>query len=355
MISNNIIQGFPIPQKDYYKVYVRSITYNQAPYIEDCMNGVAMQKTDFPFVHHVIDDCSTDGEQEVIKAWIERECDINNAEFYDNDICTITLAKHKSNMSYTIVAYFLKRNMYRERAKKEKLYTLWREICPYEAICEGDDYWIDAEKLKKEVEYLDEHKEKDLVFTDCNWYYQNTNIMQEYVFKNKIHTYCSNFEIMLLRGGFIAPLTWVFRRGAIMRSCEYNFRDTSFCVALELFAQNGIGFIEDCTAVYRNVSESASHSKDYRKKYEYDKDVFACQKFYQKKYPGLVDKTKFEDMLIKKYNRFITRAIICKDNEMINEIRNYHPLKKNLKIQLLLAFPILVELKLILQGLKKNG
>lgn len=61
-MAKSIFPGFPVPQNDYYKVYVRSITYNQAPYIEDCMNGVAMQQTDFPFVHHVIDDCSTDGE-----------------------------------------------------------------------------------------------------------------------------------------------------------------------------------------------------------------------------------------------------------------------------------------------------
>lgn len=69
-MRNNVIQGYPTPPKDYYKVYVQSITYNQSSYIEDCLNGVAMQKTDFPFVHHVIDDCSTDGDHEVIKAWI---------------------------------------------------------------------------------------------------------------------------------------------------------------------------------------------------------------------------------------------------------------------------------------------
>ena len=157
-----MIQGFPTPQKDYYKVYVRSITYNQSQYIEDCLNGVAIQETDFPFVHHVIDDCSTDGEQDVIKTWIKRECD--NAEYYDNDLCTITLAKHKSNPNYTIAAYFLKRNMYRERAEKEKLYTLWRETIPYEALCEGDDYWTDPLKLNKQISFLDKNPDYSLCF-----------------------------------------------------------------------------------------------------------------------------------------------------------------------------------------------
>ena len=50
-MEKNIIQGFPTPRKDNYKVYVRSITYNQSPYIEDCLNGVAMQN--IILIHYV--------------------------------------------------------------------------------------------------------------------------------------------------------------------------------------------------------------------------------------------------------------------------------------------------------------
>lgn len=42
---NNIFSGFHIPTNDYYKVYVRSITYNQSPYIDDCLNGVTVYLT----------------------------------------------------------------------------------------------------------------------------------------------------------------------------------------------------------------------------------------------------------------------------------------------------------------------
>ena len=146
--------GFPLPKKEYYKVYVRSITFNQASYIEDCLNGVAMQQTDFPFVHHVIDDCSTDGEQEVIKTYLNNNCDMDNAEYYDNDICSITIAKNKSNPHCTLVVYFLKENMY-GNPEKQKLFEAWREVCTYEALCEGDDYWTSPLKLSKQVQIMD--------------------------------------------------------------------------------------------------------------------------------------------------------------------------------------------------------
>lgn len=172
MTEKTVKQGFPAPTTNMYKVDVLSCTYNHVKYIEDCLNGVAMQKTDFPFVHHVIDDCSTDGEQDVIKAWIERECDVDNAEYYDNDICTITIAKHKINLSYTIVAYFLKQNMY-GNPKKRELIKSWQDVCTYTALCEGDDYWIDSHKLQKQVEYMDEHLDFSMCFHSAIEHFQD--------------------------------------------------------------------------------------------------------------------------------------------------------------------------------------
>lgn len=161
MINNIVKQGFPTPPKDFYKVLINSCTYNQAPYIEICLNSVAIQQTNFPFVHYVIDDCSTDGEQDVLKSYLERECDMENAELFDNNICSITIATNKSNPNCTLVVYFLKKNMYGNPQKSE-LFTPWRKVCPYEALCEGDDYWIDPQKLHKQVAFLDAHADYTL-------------------------------------------------------------------------------------------------------------------------------------------------------------------------------------------------
>ena len=49
-----------------FKVSVHCLTYNQADYITDAMDGFTMQQTNFPFVCCIVDDASTDGEQKVI-------------------------------------------------------------------------------------------------------------------------------------------------------------------------------------------------------------------------------------------------------------------------------------------------
>jgi len=53
-----------------FLVSVRCLTYNHAAYIRDTMDGFCMQQTYFPFVCVILDDASTDGEQEVIKNYL---------------------------------------------------------------------------------------------------------------------------------------------------------------------------------------------------------------------------------------------------------------------------------------------
>ena len=84
---------------------VRCFTYNQSKYIEDALNGFAMQQTNFPFVCLVMDDCSTDGEQEVIKAWMQRECDMEKSEVIEIPTSVVFIVPHKTNTSCSFAFY----------------------------------------------------------------------------------------------------------------------------------------------------------------------------------------------------------------------------------------------------------
>ena len=102
--------NYPAPKQE-YKVLVRCFTFNQSKYIEETLNGFAMQQTNFPFACLVMDDASTDGEQEVIKAWIERECDMSRAETIEISTSTVIVVPHKTNASCTFALYLLKQNL----------------------------------------------------------------------------------------------------------------------------------------------------------------------------------------------------------------------------------------------------
>ena len=150
--------------KQKYKVLTLCMTFNQSKYIEDTLNGFAMQTTDFPFACLVMDDCSTDGEQEVIKVWIDRECDIAKAEYVDLELSNVILIPHKKNKNCNFAFYLLKQNLYKYKKRKMSLVTPWRELCEYEAMCEGDDYWVSPNKLQLQIDYLDHNPDFSLCF-----------------------------------------------------------------------------------------------------------------------------------------------------------------------------------------------
>ena len=71
-------------------VCVRCITFNHANYIEDAMNGFTMQETNFPYVCTILDDASTDGEQEVIKKYLQEHFDLEDKSVVRNEETYIT-------------------------------------------------------------------------------------------------------------------------------------------------------------------------------------------------------------------------------------------------------------------------
>ena len=154
-----------------FKVCCRCFTFNQAKYITDAMNGFTMQQTSFPFVCTIVDDASTDGEPEVIRKYVEKNFDFSEgsvAFHKETDYAHITYAQHKTNNNCYFVVLYLKENHYSKRKSKMDYLIEWRDMCEYEAICEGDDYWIVPDKLEKQVKYLDNNPNCSLCFTNAS-------------------------------------------------------------------------------------------------------------------------------------------------------------------------------------------
>lgn len=147
-----------------FKVCCRCFTFNQSMYITDTMNGFIMQQTSFPFVCTIVDDASTDGEQEVIRKYVDENFDFSEGSVAfkkETDYAFITFAQHKTNKNCYFAVLYLKENHYSKGMGNQKISYLaeWRDMCEYEALCEGDDYWIDEMKLLKQVDVMDSNKE----------------------------------------------------------------------------------------------------------------------------------------------------------------------------------------------------
>lgn len=159
-------------ENDYkYMVSVRCITFNHAPYIIDAMNGFVMQKTTFPVVTLIVDDASTDSEQDIIRQYVSK----NFQEPYQTDDTPdyeLICANHNENPNCTFVIFLLKYNHYRKKKSKLAYLAPWSEKSKYYAMCEGDDYWIDSSKLQEQVSFLESHPSYVMSHTAIKYYFE---------------------------------------------------------------------------------------------------------------------------------------------------------------------------------------
>lgn len=160
-----------------YMVNVHCITFNQSQYINDAMDGFAMQETTFPYVCIIIDDASIDGEQEVIRKYLEEHFDLEDKSVVRNentDDYVLCFARHKTNRNCYFAVFFLKYNHYSIKKTKLPYYAEWQANSKYFSTCEGDDFWINPHKLQKQVDFMESHPNYSLCHGDVIYYNSDT-------------------------------------------------------------------------------------------------------------------------------------------------------------------------------------
>jgi len=118
-------------------VSVCMITYGHENYIQLAIERILMQETDFIFELVIANDCSPDNTDQIINNIIETHPKGN----------LITYHKHKKNIGMM------------------SNFAFALNVCTakYIALCEGDDYWTDSNKLQKQADFLEKNQEFVLV------------------------------------------------------------------------------------------------------------------------------------------------------------------------------------------------
>lgn len=135
--QEEIMQNWSVKNTETPLVSVRCITYNHEPYIAQAIDGFLMQKTNFPFEVVIHDDASTDKTADIIREY-EKKYPLIIKPIYQTEN-----QYSKGNGAVTKVV---------NTKLKGK----------YIAFCEGDDYWIDENKLQVQFDFMEYHPECSL-------------------------------------------------------------------------------------------------------------------------------------------------------------------------------------------------
>ena len=210
-----------------YKVTIATTTYNQEKYIGECLEGIVNQKTNFPFQVIVSDDGSTDDTRKILKKYNEK---------YPNIVKPIFREKNLGPMGNFV----------------ETLNGIHSE---YVALCDGDDFWIDYDKLQKQVDFLDNNKDYNICFHQTRIFFQDGSKEDE-VYPKKHEIKDTTGFSDLIKECYIPANTvmyrWQFNKNdSFKKKFPSNVVPGDYFVHL-LHAKNGkIKFMNEVMSCYR--------------------------------------------------------------------------------------------------------
>jgi glycosyltransferase involved in cell wall biosynthesis len=215
------------------------ITYGHEKYIQQAIEGFFMQKTNFPLELIIANDASPDNTDTVIK---------NILKNLPSHIL-IHYTKHETNIGMI----------------KNHHFALQQAQGKYMAICDGDDYWTDENKLQKQVDFLEKNLDYSII---ChNFKTQNGDVVSD----------ASHFDILkpkenlsiidLSKNNVIPTLTAVFRNQNITFSEWSSYAPLGDLILfMQLARQGKIKYLNEKMAVYReNVGVWSGKKVNYEK------------------------------------------------------------------------------------------
>ena len=203
-------------------VSICMITYGHEKYIIKALEGCLMQVCDFPFEIVIDDDCSLDSTASIIQKYIDKYPKLISANLRERNIGAV-----ENSIA----------NIKRARGK-------------YVAMCEGDDYWIDSEKLQKEIDLI-EQEDLAAVCTKVK-YIDGDGTHLGYSESIPAHDLPLSYKYILQSNpvhtcSFLVKKSILEEIEDVMIKAPYG--DYVMFLAASYFGR--IGFINEVTAVYR--------------------------------------------------------------------------------------------------------
>ncbi len=207
-------------------VSVCMITYRHESFIEQAIRGVLMQIVNFEIELIISNDNSPDRTDEVIRSVVAEN---------RNEKIRVKYFKQEKNLGMM----------------KNFQFALGHCSGEYIAICEGDDYWTDALKLQRQIDFISKNKDCKIVFTDVSVLsiYENTLNPNWATIRNEKYYFKD-----LIGENVISTCTVLYRNERITEQLEWlnHFKTGDYPLYLFILKDGGFAYFQSVkTSVYR--------------------------------------------------------------------------------------------------------
>lgn len=321
------------------KISVCVISYNQEDYIEQCLKSIVSQEGDFSLEIVIRDDLSTDSTYQCCKSFISKNSRLN-VEF--------KLLESERNLG----------------ANKNILEVLNHCTGDFVAMCEGDDYWCDNNKLKLQLEQALHNSDIDLFVHPAYYLHANGELTQEKwpLQERDISTQADIFKASWQ----FAPTASYFIRATALKRLPTWFGDATIGdIYIEIYtAANKIAALNKYMSVYRYLaptswSMSLTKKTDsiYEKKIRHYQNFVKCLELVLVDYPHLKDNVEYKIsgikfQLVKLYiltNQLVAAQQMARENLALSAVLT---IKKKIFLRLVLTpffFNLVKIIKLLLR------
>ena len=268
-----------------------------------------MQKTNFPFEIIIHDDASTDGTADIVKKYAKKHPDIFKTIF------------EKENQYSKKTWRFLNDMFYSAHGK-------------YIALCEGDDFWTDENKLQKQVDFLEKNKDHTVCFHTVKIFFDDASGKEE-ISPEPAEGYVFDLENLLI-DNYIHTCSVMYRRQDYKNLANEIMPHDLYMHVYH--ARSGkIGFIKDVMGVYRKQPngvwwESRDHISNI-----YERHRYMLINLYSELLKMLKDSTTYTPIIYKHvthlFRSFIEIDASHKQSLFIDTVRDFPEMSAQFAIQ----------------------